>query len=89
MVENTPVPDVDSELRTFAEPLHLELLKIRTSYNHYGSLAAEDITDLKELNPVTVFNQKCIKDGYNESDIQLLQATFLELQTWMDEKVSE
>ncbi|NJL73979.1 MAG: exonuclease subunit SbcD [Saprospiraceae bacterium] len=89
VVADTPIPDVDSELRAFAEPLHLELLKIRTSYNHYGSLAAEEVIDLKALNPATVFNQKCIKDGYHESDIQLLQATFLELQAWMDERVME
>ena len=86
IVSDVPIPGLDNDLKDFAEPLHLELLKIRSTHNPYAGLENDAIIDLKELHPLLVFEQKCVQDGYNEADIQLLKETFLELQHSMDEE---
>ncbi len=81
-----PIPNVDGLLHAFVANLNLELLKIRTTYQHQTLNYSESTIDLSELDPVEVFKQRCAIEDETDEQAQELLATFKELQDWMQER---
>jgi len=81
-----PIPNVDRMLHEFVADLNLELLKIRTTYQHQTLNNLEPTIDLSELDPIEVFKQRCAIEDETDEQSQELLATFRELQDWMRER---
>lgn len=85
------VPQLDQVLRTFAEKMPLELVKIKIN-RPYQDLAtsAVDLPDLEYLEVEEVFLRRCQSQGeLSEEATEKLLTTFRELQDWMKEEDSQ
>ncbi|MEM1325361.1 MAG: exonuclease SbcCD subunit D C-terminal domain-containing protein [Bacteroidota bacterium] len=80
------IPNLDLELREFARPLNVELLKIRTTFQAHTHAFTYTERDLKDLNPLDVFLEKCKLQNLSEKETEDLTMTFKELQAWMLEE---
>ncbi len=82
------VPNAEFELRHFVETrkLNLELLHIRTTYQPLDMELEEDLTSLKDLEVISIFQRKCQSEGLSENEIEEMTSTFKELQSWMQER---
>ncbi|MEM9884855.1 MAG: exonuclease SbcCD subunit D C-terminal domain-containing protein [Bacteroidota bacterium] len=80
------IPNLDMELRDFVKNLNIELLKIRTTFQSKNRQFSSTITDLKDLQPLDVFLQKCESQQLGAGETKELVHTFKELQAWMIEK---
>lgn len=80
--------NLDTLLHDYVQHMNLELLKIRTTWQHQALELEEHFMDLSDLEPIEVFKQRCqlngiSKNGHTEEHEQELLSTFLELQDWM------
>jgi exonuclease SbcD len=89
VTDDKMIPNLDLELRELARPLNVELLKIRTTFrtNTYAFTYTE--RDLKDLNPLDVFLEKCKSQNLDSQETEELLSTFKELQAWMLESDSD
>ncbi len=74
-----PLPGLDAELRDFCSELHLELLKIRTTFRHRALQTEGPVIDLSELEPLEVFRQRCGNLNEDPATMRELEACFREL----------
>jgi len=86
VTDEKSIPNLDLELREFVRDLNVDLLKIRTTFQIKNRAAQATEIDLKDLQPMDVFLQKCDAEGYNEEEKTELISSFKELQSWMIEK---
>lgn len=79
------IPQLDVHLKEFTKDMNLELLKIRLKHNHNSLDIQVEETDLKDLHYLEVFRKKCESYGASPDEMTELEATFLELQNWINE----
>ncbi|HMQ47413.1 MAG TPA: exonuclease SbcCD subunit D C-terminal domain-containing protein [Saprospiraceae bacterium] len=79
------IPQLDQRLADLTADLPIQLLKIRLERR----LALQEPTiampDLEELQEMEVFKMKCLAYGSPPEEMEELETTFRELQTWMQE----
>ncbi len=80
------LPNLDTTLRDFAQDLRLELLKVRTNQSYRALDQQVAALDLDELAPQEVFLKRCTSAGHAPAEFKELEATFLELQNWLQEE---
>ncbi|RME92252.1 MAG: exonuclease subunit SbcD [Bacteroidetes bacterium] len=82
------VPQLDQVLRTFAEKMPLELVKIKINRPYQDlAMSALEVPELEYLEVEEVFLRKCRSEGeLSEAAIEQLLLTFRELQDWMNQR---
>lgn len=80
-----PLPDIHNYLAEFTQSFHLELLKVRLVHAKNTQPLMEQSVSLDELEPLAVFEQKCLAEGFDSEDLQQLISTFRELLDWVQE----
>lgn len=79
------IPQLDQRLADLTADLPIQLLKIRLERHLALQESVLQIPDLEELQEMEVFKMKCTAYGSPPEEMQELEATFKELQTWMQE----
>ncbi len=79
------IPNLDLVLKDYLSDAPLELLKIRAKRQHYALDTQTELTDLDDLSPLEVFRKKCNSFGSPPEEMDELEATFRELQDWMQQ----
>lgn len=82
------IPQLDLQLYAFAKEMPLEILKIKLhrQYQSLDAQLADEPADLSEIEVLDVFRRKCESFGAPPDEMEELTQTFLELQTWMQER---
>ena len=87
--EETPKPNIHSYLSEYCLGLGLDLLKLRLIRERVAKKDQPILLDLDELTPEEVFLQKCLQDGYAETQIATLKKTFIELLDWTNNQTED
>lgn len=80
------IPQIDVRLKTLAEKLGLEILKIRIERKYQNLETQLQLPDLDDLEVLEVFQKKCTSFGSPPEEMKELILTFKELQDWLQEK---
>ncbi|MCI5083329.1 MAG: exonuclease SbcCD subunit D C-terminal domain-containing protein [Saprospiraceae bacterium] len=81
-------PRLDLELQEFVQDMNIELLKIRDKRKHQALQNQVEEPELEDLDAMEVFQKKCAAYGTLPENMEALEQTFKELQSWMTEKDS-
>jgi exonuclease SbcD len=91
IVEDESIPiDIDKEFRTFAEGLHLEILRVRISRpkNQHEKLSVIH-QNLSDLDVLDVFRQKCERASLPEEQQKEMESLFLEARDLLNQIAEE
>ena len=80
------IPNLNEEIKEFSKDMDIQILKVRTRYQHHALNKEEITVDLEELDPLEVFKKKCTSQGFPPDDMKELESTFLELRDWMSDQ---
>lgn len=83
------LPGIEQDLRTLAESLNVELLKIRVEASYQPLAVDMAVPSLNDLEPLEVFKQRCRAAGNPPEESAELEQTFLELLDWMRDQHNE
>lgn len=82
----TVIPNLNGQLIDFAAGMNLEILKVRTNSSNLSLEEQMGYEELDDLTPFEVFQKKLASAGKPPEDAKVLEETFRELETWMNEK---
>ncbi len=83
------IPNLNALLMEMTQDWHLDILKIRTNLQTTLDTLKTEKESLDDLTELEVFRKKCEVSGKLPDDMDELEATFRELQTWLIEKQEE
>lgn len=82
------IPNLTDLLHQFVANLHVKLLKIRNALPYQPLQMGYAGPSLDELDPMDVFRKRCEVDGDLPEDMDELERTFREVQTWMTDQTA-
>lgn len=80
------IPQLDLYLKELTKESDLEILKIRLLRLNQGVANQEDLEDLHTLEVMDVFRKKCTSFGNPPEELEELEKTFIELNSWLEER---
>ncbi|MEZ5056085.1 MAG: exonuclease SbcCD subunit D C-terminal domain-containing protein [Saprospiraceae bacterium] len=91
IVEDEAIPiDIDKEFRTFAEGLHLDILRVRISRQKVEDFKLSSIhQNLSDLDILDVFKQKCERASLPEEQQKEMESLFLEARDLLNQTEEE
>lgn len=80
------IPQLDMYLKELTKDMDLEILKIRLLRINAKDTSQENMEDLHALEVMDVFRKKCSSYGNPPEEMEELERTFIELNSWMEER---
>lgn len=80
------IPQLDLYLKELTREDDLEILKIRLQRLNQRKELEEEVADLHTLEVMDVFRKKCQSFGCPPEEMEELERTFIELNSWLEEK---